>query len=281
MDVTGLTYGRNWVDLNFDNVDQIVIDSGNNSNSYNSVWWSLDDFTYSKGFAIGETVLTYLDDGEDSITIDGWMLTQNDTDVDGDTLSIDGESVSTSVPDAEATYDVDGDFITLTPPGEYGGEGEVSFVYMVSDGELLSDEVTVNVTFASNSGYLEGGEGNEILLGGSEDDILLGGGGDDILRGYSGDDELVGGAGADIFFFGSGDDDDIIYDFGTADTLLFEGYLANNLTLTDSGQNTIISDGSGGLEVTLYNQAAANLTPINQGTDVSFTTDTDQPTYTV
>ncbi len=54
--------------------------------------------------------------------------------------------------------------------------------------------------------FLDGGDGNDVILGGFGDDVYLGGRGNDVLIGGSGRDLMIGGAGADWLFGGGGED---------------------------------------------------------------------------
>lgn len=54
--------------------------------------------------------------------------------------------------------------------------------------------------------FIQGTEGDDLLIGTSESDIILGEGGNDVLRGKQGDDELNGGNGNDVLNGGRGND---------------------------------------------------------------------------
>ncbi|USQ94694.1 calcium-binding protein [Caulobacter sp. RL271] len=54
--------------------------------------------------------------------------------------------------------------------------------------------------------YLEGTEGDDVLIGGADADTLVGLGGNDTLQGGDGDDLLIGGAGSDTLDGGAGND---------------------------------------------------------------------------
>jgi predicted extracellular nuclease len=62
-----------------------------------------------------------------------------------------------------------------------------------------------------------GGEGNDAVEGGQGVDALSGGAGDDVLRGGQGDDSLTGGAGADEFSGGPGVDTNTDFSAGDGD----------------------------------------------------------------
>ncbi len=125
-----------------------------------------------------------------------------------------------------------------------------------------------------------GGDGNDTLAGGEDDDFIVGNDGDDVLRGDGGDDilesgngndSLIGGLGADTLRPGIGNDtmtgdngadvfvigrswgNDSITDFNiNTDTLDFQGSGLNieDITVSASGSNTVLSDGTNALTLT-------------------------------
>ncbi|MCA9238731.1 MAG: hypothetical protein KDA37_00960 [Planctomycetales bacterium] len=54
--------------------------------------------------------------------------------------------------------------------------------------------------------YIDGGDGDDLLIGGSGNDILLGGAGFDLLHGGAGRDLMIGGNDSDMIFGDSGED---------------------------------------------------------------------------
>ncbi|HHF0509603.1 TPA: tandem-95 repeat protein [Vibrio antiquarius] len=83
--------------------------------------------------ATNDTAMT---DEDTPVTID---VLPNDTDVDGDTLSIQ----SASVPEAQGTVEIVDGKLVFTPAENFHGDAEIS--YTVTDGSL-TDQATVNVT---------------------------------------------------------------------------------------------------------------------------------------
>ncbi|MGI2831661.1 tandem-95 repeat protein, partial [Vibrio alginolyticus] len=75
-------------------------------------------------------------DEDTPVTID---VLPNDTDIDGDTLSIQ----SASVPEAQGTVEIVDGKLVFTPAENFNGDAEIT--YTVSDG-ALTDQATVNVT---------------------------------------------------------------------------------------------------------------------------------------
>ncbi|MFU0448626.1 calcium-binding protein, partial [Pseudocitrobacter faecalis] len=80
---------------------------------------------------------------------------------------------------------------------------------------------------------LSGNGGDDTLNGGAGDDSLYGSDGNDTLDGGTGNDRLDGGKGSDTYRFRAGHGKDTINDYqdSKADTLIFEGATADNLTI--------------------------------------------------
>jgi Ca2+-binding RTX toxin-like protein len=105
------------------------------------------------------------------------------------------------------------------------------------------------------SDFLFGDEGNDKLFGGQGDDTLSGGAGDDVLRGNRSNDLYVGGSGADQFKFGPGND--IVADFSIAEGDRISGVNLTQITVTDSSNGAVLSDGLNSL--TLNNVRATSI----------------------
>jgi Ca2+-binding RTX toxin-like protein len=224
------------------------------------------------------------------INISVAALLANDTDANGDSLTITGVSSATNGTavlnnNGTASNSAD-DYITFTPTT--GFTGNASFNYTLSDGQANSiGTVTVGIgtvqtggngndTLIGNAGndYLDaansndalyGGAGNDTLLGGNGDDLLVGdagndslngGLGNDTLRGGLGNDTLTGGSGIDVFVFAPGDGTDTITDLslGQGDKIGLTGGLAfENLSFS-------------GNQILVGNQVLAILTGVNTTT---------------
>ena len=78
-------------------------------------------------------------------------------------------------------------------------------------------------TFRGEGGndYLSGAAGDDTLYGGVGDDTLIGGAGADLLEGGAGQDYLQAGTGDDTYVFNLGDGQDVIYEDGGTDKILF------------------------------------------------------------
>ncbi len=93
---------------------------------------------------------------------------------------------------------------------------------------------------------IQGGSGNDTLIGGEGADRLIAGGGDNILNGGLGDDFVFAGADADQIHFAAGDGSDVVGRFDiAADTLVFTGISADDLTTSAFGTGTVIETASG------------------------------------
>ncbi|MBJ2151873.1 Hint domain-containing protein [Paracoccus sp. IB05] len=205
----------------------------------------------------------------------------NDTDVDGDTLSLVGTPTS---PNGTVELLPDGG-IRFTPNPGFTGTAEIG--YDISDGNGGTDTATIFVTVNPGTGrdgiitgtdgddligpgYIDAdgdevdagdaiipgdgpdddriyaGAGNDTVLAGAGNDTVYGGTGDDQLYGGSGNDLLYGGEGDDILFGGTGDD--TLYG-GAGDDTLFGGAGADQL-FGGEGHNVIFG-GAGNDTITL------------------------------
>jgi len=192
------------------------------------------------------------------VTLEASTLLANDTDADGDSLSL--TEVSNAV-NGSVTFS-DGNVI-FTPSTNF--TGNASFDYSISDGKGGTSSASVSVavggtqtggsgddtltgtegndllngrrgndSLIGNAGNdtLIGGNGKDFLVGSAGDDLLDGGNGTDTLRGGLGNDTLTGGNRQDIFVFADGEGIDTINDFelGTDKIGLAEGLTFGNLS---------------------------------------------------
>lgn len=160
------------------------------------------------------------------VTIAAWELLANDTDADGDFLSI--ASVSSAVG---GTVLLNPDnTVTFTP--DAGHTGTASFSYTAQDASAVSASANVaitvhavntitgtanNDTITGTSGWdditggdgsddIDGGDGNDVIDGGNSNDTLYGGDGNDTLTGGNNGDQLFGDSGNDTLYGESGVD---------------------------------------------------------------------------
>ena len=196
----------------------------------------------------------------------------NDTDVDGDPLSLLGVPVS---DDGTVVDNGDGT-ITFTPNDGFTGTALIT--YTVTDGNGGTDEgevaVTVSEADPTRDGIVRGTTGNDLIdvaytgdtdgdmvdaadailgddapnddriLAGDGDDTVRAGLGDDSIEGGRGDDNISAGAGDDTIYGGSGDDtllgrggDDDIYGGGGSDSA--RGGAGDDLIDTRGGLNPV------------------------------------------
>jgi len=126
-------------------------------------------------------------------------------------------------------------------------------------GDVLSD--IENISGSAYGDTLTGDDNANILWGNDGADTLSGGAGYDQLFGGAGNDTLTGGADYDEFVFAVGDGADTITDFeDSLDQMVVEGLTFADLTITQSGADTVIDLGSGttvtlnGIDATLIDQ---------------------------
>lgn len=157
-----------------------------------------------------------------AVTID---VLGNDSDVDGDTLTV----VSATSPNGDVVINADGT-LTFTPAANFDG-ADATIEYTVSDGQGGQDTATVTVTVgdAPRDGIVQGTAADDVIGDGYIDadgdeidanDAILPGetGNDDIVFGFEGDDSIASGDGNDEVYGGTGSDDisggvgdDVIY----------------------------------------------------------------------
>jgi VCBS repeat-containing protein len=169
----------------------------------------------------------------------------NDTDADGDALSIFGTPVAQF---GTVTVNPDG---TLRYTPNAGHSGVDTITYLVTDG-LSTDEgqatVHTGVTITGTAGadlidetHTPAGQpfitiADDIISGGAGNDIVHGGAGDDIIAGGAGKDALFGDLGNDTFKIQGADDINDAFDGGAGiDSIV----LLSNVTL--SGFNAALS----------------------------------------
>lgn len=209
------------------------------------------------------------------LTIKTADLLANDSDANGDSLTITGVSNATGgtvvLNDNGTPANYSDDTISFTPSDDF--TGNASFSYTLSDGTATTTG-TVTVAVAAVAGInqsgvngnntfngrvgkdtLSGGNGDDVLNGNAGGDILNGDNGNDTLDGGAGDDLLNGGNGADVLSGGTGKDTfvlaknaggDTITDFTDGSDLigLSGGLSFGQLTISASGSNTLIQLGS-------------------------------------
>ncbi|TAY93631.1 Ig-like domain-containing protein [Rhizobium ruizarguesonis] len=209
----------------------------------------------------------------------------NDTDPDGDTLSVTevNGSASNLAQVVKGTYGA----LQLSSDGSYsfmansksgslpaGLVAQDTFIYTVSDGHGGTDEATLIVTiynpgtkYWTGTDYNDtrtGGNGKDVLNGGCGNDFLSGKEGADALIGGEGDDSSTGGVGSDTFVFNDNFGRDIIADFKAGldeiqfDDAIFANFAAVQSAMAQVGGNVVITYDTNDT-VTLNNVSLAKL----------------------
>jgi Ca2+-binding RTX toxin-like protein len=161
-----------------------------------------------------------------AVTLEASTLLANDTDANGDTLSL--TEVSNAV-NGSVTFS-DGNVI-FTPSTNF--TGNASFDYSISDGFGGTSSANVSVAVG---GTQTGGSDNDSLIGNAGNDTLIGRNGNDSLIGNAGNDALIGGNGTD-FLVGSAGNDFLHGDNGS-DTLT--GGLGNDTLIGGLGPDVFV-----------------------------------------
>ena len=171
----------------------------------------------------------------------------NDTDVDGDTLTISGTPTS---PNGTVTVNADGT-LTFTPTPGFTGAAVVN--YTIVDEEGLTDSSTWTITVGADGtrdGIVRGTTGGDLIDAGYIDpfdadrvdanDALLPGevGNDDIIEAGAGNDTVLAGDGNDDVRGGAGNDSIN----GNAGDDLAQGGLGDDSIFGDAGNDTLIGD---------------------------------------
>jgi len=161
--------------------------------------------------AVDETATTLQDT---AIVLNVADLLSNDSDVDGDTVSITAVS---NAANGTSVLDILAGTITFTPNAGYSGSA--SFDYTLSDGNGTSNaQVNLTITPAPTGQIIEGTNSSDTLIGAAGNDTFVLGKGSDVLSGAAGDDVFQftaitsgsktydGGEGHDIILGTSADD---------------------------------------------------------------------------
>ncbi|MEG4633613.1 cadherin-like domain-containing protein [Microcoleus sp. AR_TQ3_B6] len=169
-----------------------------------------------------------------AVTIAASTLLANDTDPNGDRLSLTGVSDAVN---GSVTFS-DGNVI-FTPSTNF--TGDASFNYSISDGQGGTSSAIVNVAVGRNQ---MGTGGNDTLTGTAGDDSLNGGNGNDRLIGNAGNDTLIGGNGSDLLFGNAGND--LLNGDNGSDTL--RGGLGNDTLTGGNGPDIFVFASGEGID---------------------------------
>jgi len=215
--------------------------------------------------ASDDNILVQLSNGNGgSVTVkDAWLL-WNDSDRDGDPLTISSVTNATSHTNGEVVDSLTGSNNSRTGSFNYeasdpdGNTNPAVARITVNSSSTLNGNGLDNILIGGNgNNTINGNEGDDVLVGNGGNDTLNGGAGRDLLIGGTGNDTLTGGTGADVFKWELGDNGttaspatDVITDFNVAqgdvlnlkDLLIGEnaGNLTNFLHFEQSGANTTL-----------------------------------------
>ena len=159
--------------------------------------WQIFGSDHVSGNGIDSALVT---DENQVLTIAPSTLLDNDSDTDGDSLSI--QSVQDAV-NGDVSLDASGN-ILFSPDAYY--VGDATFNYTISDGRGGEDTATVTLNVRAAAGSISGTDQADTLNGSGTDDVIRGFAGDDTLNGGAGNDVLIGGSGGDILTGGIGAD---------------------------------------------------------------------------
>lgn len=200
------------------------------------------------------------------ITLSSASLLSNDTDSNGDALSITGVSNATG-----GTVSFSNGNVVFTPNEDF--TGAASFNYAITDGQAAATTaVTVNVTpvaginrsGGNSNDTLTGGLGRDTLSGDNGNDILNGGAGGDTLRGGNGNDTLIGGTGSDTVTGGNGNDVFVLAAGAGTDT--FTDFKIGTDVIGLSGGLNFAQLSLSGNTISANGEVLASLTGINTAT---------------
>ena len=119
------------------------------------------------------------------------------------------------------------------------------------------DQSEIISTYGGND-VIRAGEGDDSIDAGTGNDTVYGENGNDTIIGETGNDTLMGGYGADTYIFGMGDGQDTINNYDqtnwSEDKIVFlEGILPDDITVTRSGANMVLTNHNSGDKITIQN----------------------------
>ena len=163
-----------------------------------------------------------------ALIIDSTELILNDSDIDGDTLSITAVE-ATADTHGTVSIDANGD-VVFTPLDNYAGEATFNYTVSDTNGGVSEASVTLNVI---SDGIVET---VATAVATNEADSLSFGANDDIIDGKGGNDYIDAGAGDDTIAFDAGD----TVDGGDGlDTLEFTETMSIDLSALDDSISNI------------------------------------------
>lgn len=225
--------------------------------------------TYTPVAGSNDTVDMGAGDGDKlvlgSITTSGTMTVENYEILD---ISVGNASISTAQFNKDNTFEMTG-ANTLTVRG--GGTTAVTIDASGVEFDIAAIG-NMNITGSTKADTITGSSAVDVIAGGTGDDVISGGGSNDTIAGGAGNDTMTGGTGNDEFDITVTDTgDDTITDFTSGtDTIDIDGYTNaynNNHADIAAGAGTVTLDGTNGVnEITGTLQAT--VTDFSNGTQV-------------
>ena len=207
-------------------VDYVLVD-GDGDTAGNTLTFTASGGPDHAPIVRDDHVITNISGASAAIAIPSWALLYNDTDADGQAITVtatSGASSGSVTPNSGNPIAT----VTFTDNGDSNGG---SFVYTGStDSPASSDTGTVTINRTNGS----------TLTGTGFGEILLGGTGNDTLIGHEGNDVLLGGGGNDTYQFGLTDGNDIISDTSGTDAIQITA-APTSIDFTRSGNDLVIN----------------------------------------
>jgi Ca2+-binding RTX toxin-like protein len=132
----------------------------------------------------------------------------------------------------------------------------------------------VNGAFTTTEAtQIDGQNGDDTLIGGSGNELFVGGRGNDLVDGNQGADTAFLDRGDDTFVWDQGDGSDVVEGGRGLDTLVFNGFAANeNMAATANGGRVLFTRVQGNIVMDLDNVEAIDVRPLG-GTDTVIVND--------
>ena len=163
-----------------------------------------------------DLVITNISDASAAIAIPSWALLYNDTDADGNVITV----TATSGASSGSVSPLSGSPIATVTFADTGNSNGGGFTYAGSTASPQASDIGSVTVVRNQSGSTLTGTGfGDILIGRNGSNDIIANEGNDVLIGGTGADRLTGGAGTDIFGFAAGDSVLTIGGSGTGGTV--------------------------------------------------------------
>ena len=163
-----------------------------------------------------DLVITNISGASAAIAIPSWALLYNDTDADGNVITV----TATSGASSGSVSPLSGSPIATVTFADTGNSNGGGFTYAGSTASPQASDIGSVTVVRNQSGSTLTGTGfGDILIGRNGSNDIIANEGNDVLIGGTGADRLTGGAGTDIFGFAAGDSVLTIGGSGTGGTV--------------------------------------------------------------